>query len=485
MKIEIIIGTVFSQIAVEGNAVERKQVYDIVDKCTSFHRKNYFFSKMYKQGKWDGKKHLFNLKTKTFPTGLVYRIIAVLDKEGLVESVAMCDTGALEVAATLYLPSYDDGREHRQYQKDAVTVTASQTRGVFRLATNAGKTLIFSDVIQQYSDLKTLVIVPNKTLLYQTVRKLKESTGDDVGTIGDGAFETEQRILVATIQTLGSDARKKAVVSLLSQIELLIVDETHHIGINKWYKIAMLCPAKYRYGFSGTAFDRTDEADMMLEAACGPMLMEVTNKDLIGMAVSVPVKVYMHDEDNLTIRSGDVKDYRDLVQQGIVHNPYRNQTVIRIAKEAMAKEQSVLISIKHIEHGKLLLQMLKEEGLDSVSAYVFGEVSGADREILLDGFRDNTLKILVASAVMEEGVDIPNIEVLIRAGGGKAKIGTLQLVGRGLRKPTEGQKTVLHLHDFIDTTQRRHLLAHSKIRMKDYEGEGFEFIPMKKEGELF
>lgn len=484
MKIEINIGTVFSQINVDGNAIERKQVFELIDAHTSFFRKNYFFSKVYKSGKWDGKKHLFNLKNRTFPTGLIYRVIDTLTNEGF-NNIITQDTAALDIKATLYFSDHKNGREIRQYQIDAVKLAEEHTRGVYKLATNAGKTLIFSDIIGLYGELKTLVIVPNKTLLYQTVTKLTDYTREKVGTIGDGNFETDQRILVATIQTLGSKSRKTEVIKLLEKIELLIIDETHHIGVNTWYKIAMLCSAKYRYGFSGTAFDRTDEADMMLEASCGPLLMEITNKALIDSGVSVPVKVYMHEEDNLTIRSGDVEDYRDLVNQAIVYNPYRNQTVVRLAEEAINNNQSVLISVKHIDHGRCILQMLKEKGLNEISAFIFGDISGTDRKVLLDGFRNNSLKILVASAVLTEGVDVPNIEVLIRAGGGKAKISTLQLVGRGLRKFVKGNKTALHLHDFLDTTNRKHLLKQSKVRMKDYENEGFEFVTVKKEGELF
>jgi len=76
--------------------------------------------------------------------------------------------------------------------------------------------------------------------------------------------------------------------------------------------------------------------------------------------------------------------------------------------------------------------------------------------------------VLIASSIYDEGVDLPEVNVLIKASGGKSEVKTIQQVGRGLRP----KKEKLIVYDFNDMNSK-FLSAHSKKRIKTYKQEGF------------
>ena len=76
---------------------------------------------------------------------------------------------------------------------------------------------------------------------------------------------------------------------------------------------------------------------------------------------------------------------------------------------------------------------------------------------------------MIASPIFDEGVDLPEINSLIIAPGGKSEWKTIQKIGRGLRKKASNKPLIVY--DFIDAS--RFLKKHSRARMKIYEKEGF------------
>ena len=83
-------------------------------------------------------------------------------------------------------------------------------------------------------------------------------------------------------------------------------------------------------------------------------------------------------------------------------------------------------------------------------------------------FEDGHLRCLIATSILNEGIDVKGIDVLILAGGGKAKISLLQRAGRGLR--TGENKDKLLIIDFANFTHK-YLLKHSMLRLKIYRSE--------------
>jgi superfamily II DNA or RNA helicase len=79
--------------------------------------------------------------------------------------------------------------------------------------------------------------------------------------------------------------------------------------------------------------------------------------------------------------------------------------------------------------------------------------------------------VVVSTAILDEGVDVPNINAVVYARGGKSIRKLLQGIGRGLRKKDDGSS--LKFYDFIDNTSG-YLLKHSLNRYKTLKKEKFE-----------
>ena len=71
---------------------------------------------------------------------------------------------------------------------------------------------------------------------------------------------------------------------------------------------------------------------------------------------------------------------------------------------------------------------------------------------------------MIASAIWNEGVNIPSLNHIINAVGGKARISVEQIPGRGLR--TSKGKTTVRITDFLDPY--RYLAEHTVRRLQIY-----------------
>ena len=176
------------------------------------------------------------------------------------------------------------------------------------------------------------------------------------------------------------------------------------------------------------------------------------------------------------------KNYQDIYKKAIVENTDRNKIVCKIAYNMFIRNKHVLILYKNIAHGETLRDMMEKRlNAKATPITVVHPVTGKEQTIrvkpveLLSG-NDDTLKrvavfeavkrgicrCLIASTIADEGLDLPILDTLILAGGGKSSTRAFQRVGRVLRLH-EG-KTKAIVFDFTDYTPM--LRRHSRNRQK-------------------
>jgi len=87
-----------------------------------------------------------------------------------------------------------------------------------------------------------------------------------------------------------------------------------------------------------------------------------------------------------------------------------------------------------------------------------------------NAFKKGTMMKMIATSVFKEGVDFPNLAVLINATGVKSEIANIQLTGR-VSRLSDGKAYGI-VHDFYD--HWNHEFKHfSAERKKLYEKQGF------------
>jgi superfamily II DNA or RNA helicase len=142
--------------------------------------------------------------------------------------------------------------------------------------------------------------------------------------------------------------------------------------------------------------------------------------------------------------------------------------VVAHARRFVGQGLQTLILVREIDHGRNLLALLRSEGVAAEFIRGLGLAAEARKDVL-DRFRAGTLQCLVASEILDEAIDLPNLDALLLAGGGKSEIQTVQRIGRGMR--TGKRALVLSVVDFADLTHR-YLARHSLRRLQTYQLAG-------------
>lgn len=120
----------------------------------------------------------------------------------------------------------------RPYQRDAVTAVRAAWAGGMRcpavvLPTGTGKTVVFSEIADQLvreGAGRVLVLAHRDELINQGAAKLGAVSGQRVGVVKAGRNEVGAPIIMASVQTLRSRARRAAI----RDVAAVIVDECHH-----------------------------------------------------------------------------------------------------------------------------------------------------------------------------------------------------------------------------------------------------------------
>lgn len=345
----------------------------------------------------------------------------------------------------------------RPYQKEALeTWVEFGSKGIVVLPTGAGKTYLALMAMAKIRR-DTLVVTPTLDLLHQWVSTLEHAFGQKVGILGGGIHELQQ-ITVATY-----DSAYIHMERLGCQFGFLIVDECHHMSGESYQWIAKMSIAPFRLGLTATP---NSEENGYIDSSIllGPIVYQKEILDLKGHYLSdyrterihVPLEPSekLEYQENRSIFTNYVKEkqiqfdkpsswndflrYCFRTQEGkSVYEAYRKQ------KEILQTSDSKLKAI-----WKLLKKHRQERILiftnDNLSAYKIGrlfmlpvlthQTKVKERKIFLERFKSGTYPYLVTSKVLNEGVDLPQVNIGIVVSGSGSIREHVQRLGRILRK---------------------------------------------------
>jgi superfamily II DNA or RNA helicase len=248
--------------------------------------------------------------------------------------------------------------------------------------------------------------------------------------------------------------------NLLLKFEFVILEEAHESSADGYYTVMRHCKnAMYRLALTATPFVKdSEQANMRLMACSGPVGISVDEKTLIDRGILA--KPYFKYVEAGLVRGLSSAYWQKAYSEGIVKNDERNTQIVREALAGVQHGLSVLILILRVEHGKDLTERLKKAGVRA--RFLYGSTDNNERQMALNALSDGTLQVMVASVVLDVGVDVPSLGMVILAGGGKAETSLRQRIGRGLRAKKQGAN-VCFIVDFIDKSNR-HLHLHSEQR---------------------
>ena len=329
---------------------------------------------------------------------------------------------------------------------------------------------IIAAAIIKAAAVPTLFLVHRTHLLHQTAEKFIQAMPEiepHLGIIGDGSRDIKP-ITLATIQTVASMLKRygKHLQQELAVFRMMIIDEAHRATAEQFVTVAKnLVNCDYRLGLTATPFMSGKERDnLILHGLFGNIVYEVSASELIrqGVLARPFFKFYQVAEPRLT----DLKNYRDVYEQGIIHNQHRNKLVADKTLELVRMGRKTLVICSEIKHINILHSMLCERGL-SVGVAT-GSADSRERKKTLDSLASGGYDCIICSTIFDEGVDLPDIGGVVLAAGNKSAPALLQRTGRAIRlKETDNFAVIV---DFYDTTHRM-LEKHARTRMEIIQQE--------------
>lgn len=260
----------------------------------------------------------------------------------------------------------------------------------------------------------------------------------------------------------------------LQSIACFIGDEFHHAKSDTWYTSLLQCEnALYKIGLTGS-IDHSDPLTVQrLKALCGEILIKVSNDYLIERGISARPTINSIPIANPTDLEEE-NQYQVAYDKGIVNNEFRNTLVAKITEKCYHDNKGILIIVNFLQHGNNISELL--ESYNIPHEFIYGDLETDKRKQYLSDMKSGKLKVLIATSLIDEGVDISGINTLIIAAGGKSLRQVLQRIGRALRRKEEDNTT--QIYDFIDMTNK-FLYKHYLERRSIYDNENFEVREIK------
>jgi superfamily II DNA or RNA helicase len=227
-----------------------------LDKEFAYFVDGYKYMQPYKDKRWDGRKHLYSIKTRRFPSGLLDDALAQATSYGY--KVVLKDNRVRPDHPVK--PWNLFGAEKREHQTEAYEAAIKVGRGIIHHATGAGKTEVMAAIIQML-DLPAIVMVDQTTIAKQTRDRFAIRLGrrKRLGLI-IGERKQDGDVVCASFQSLMSQYETDKengthhLEKWLAKFDVLCLDEAHHAKARTYQTIINLCPAYYRFGFSATPF---------------------------------------------------------------------------------------------------------------------------------------------------------------------------------------------------------------------------------------
>jgi superfamily II DNA or RNA helicase len=377
-------------------------------------------------------------------------------RQGLtVEVASPSDLLALMASAFEYCPArknlHDYQREAAQLLREALLDTG---RGQVVLATGLGKTVVMAEVV---ADLlrdelvphgRVLVVAHTRELIEQLHRAFWFQLPKWVRTEHFGASEQPKLwdgVIFATIQSVASQPE------LLPPIGLMIIDEAHHVGASTFQSVMQTLRTPMIAGATATPW-RGDGFD--IDRILGPAVVQYGIADGLRRGFLSEVD-YRLCADNL--------DWK-LVQELSTHNyslsqlnkrliiPTRDEQAARMIRSTFREEQrrSGIVFCPSRVHAQAMAAMLRQYEFRAEA--ISSETDPRERDVLMSRFRAGHIEIMTSVDLFNEGVDVPDVDLVVFMRATHSRRIFVQQLGRGLRLSPNKKKVVVL--DFVTDLRR-------------------------------
>lgn len=378
--------------------------------------------------------------------------------------------------------------QKRVLQKLKETRINGNKKGLVISATGTGKTYLAAMDIKQFfeinsntenklfkinekkskiSNIKFLFIAHREELLENAMNvfsRILKIDKNEFGRIYGGVKEINKSMIFASIQSLRNCYNEFK----YNFFDYIIVDEFHHSMSDSYLKTLSYFQSKFLLGLTATP-KRMDGKDILSLCDYNVVdeigIKEALEEDLIVPFHYFGVNDYMINYDNIPYKNGKYNE--KILLQNLLLNTRTDYIVEKINKFGFDGDKlSAIAFCQNIEHAFFMKEEFTNKGYKS--AVITANTSSNDRVKILEKFKNKKIEILCVVDILNEGIDIPTINLLLFLRPTMSSTIFIQQIGRGLRKAKN--KDFVTIIDFIGNHKKDYLLINyfsSEVDNKD------------------
>jgi superfamily II DNA or RNA helicase len=373
-------------------------------------------------------------------------------------------------------------RPLREYQAKAferiVEDLEDSGRALLILATGLGKTVIGGEIIARHlrhqpAD-KVLVIAHTKDLVEQLERAMWFHVPKTVRTqllTGDHKPDDLRGITCATVATALTYVRNGY------KPGLIMVDEAHHVAEGgQFTELLDALPEVPRFGVTATPW-RGDRFDIRHRFGEPSYTLGIEDGMRLGYLAEVRYRLFSDNINWDFVREASRHSYSIKDLNARLFLPERDEAIRDqlIDTWARTREPRAVVFCRTVEHAERLAGLLNQVPQWKNVKAVHAGLGHRERQLRLMSFRQGEIPIITAVDILNEGVDIPDVNILGFARVTHSRRIFVQQLGRGLRL-REGKSHVEAL-DFVSDIRRVAAIMNLREQVSADEIETLRLAP--------
>ena len=364
--------------------------------------------------------------------------------------------------------------EMRNYQIESIRAWVNDINvtgnGIIKAPTGSGKSVIAIlsalEMLKNKQNAKIIYAVNSTTLLKQFQNFAKKEdlpfllVSGEVDELKNGQKSDLIALSVSYYYSQKKQKKHEKLKELIQNADLIVVDEAHHTPASMLKSLLLDSPNSIRLGLSATPL-REDGRELEILGLLGKISYSIDYTELVKnnylvplqyiQYETVPSKVIKEEISNIDVtKSYDAfaKTYSRLLRL-FENSPYTNKQVISKIKEL--NKYPALVIVRRIILAKKLSELLNENGI--ITDWVSSKTDLNERMEKIENLKNGKLQVLISTSLADEGLDIPNLQLVVLLTQGKSRIKLVQRIGRVMRPSQNKQKgyilDIVYPYDFF------------------------------------
>ncbi len=364
------------------------------------------------------------------------------------------------------IPEYSEHRKKpRNYQDDAIDASVKSLlksgRSLVEMATGLGKTIVMAEVIDRIlleePNWRVLILADKKAIVSQVERAIWSQLPKSVIThILSG---TEKPILdngvtIATFESLISDYKNGRD---LPEYNLVLVDECHHAHAESYAEIIdVVARNSMLMGVTATPW-RGDEKDITEIFGKPVYQMGIVEGISLGWLADIDYEMYCDNVDWNKVSKLSKEGHTIKNLNSNLFLPARDEELIEkvLSRWTEMGQPKIITFCKSKKHAKEMCELFNEMGLPT--RYLTGDHNEKERAVTFTDFSLGKFSNLIGVDILNEGVDLPDVELVVFARVTHSRRIFVQQLGRGLRVTDDKDRVTIM--DFVADVRRLGALA--------------------------